>query len=722
MIGRTLSHYRILEKLGEGGMGAVYAAEDSSLGRKVALKILPQEMAEDPDRLKRFEREAKTVAALNHPNIVTIHSVEVSDGTRFLTMELVDGESLETLIPSGGMALERFFALAVPLADALDAAHARGITHRDLKPANVMLTAEGRVKVLDFGLAKLAQGADDGEETQIRTQTLTQEGTILGTVPYMSPEQVQALPTDHRTDIFSLGVMLYEMATGRRPFSGDTQAALISSILKDVPQPANEVKAELPNHLGRVIRRCLEKDPGRRYQTARDLKNELEELEREAGTEEEEAVPSMAVLPFADFSPEKDQDYFCEGIAEEIISLLVKVEGLRVVSRTSAFQIKDSSTDIREIGQKLGVDSVLGGSVRKAGNRLRITAQLIDVEQGHHVWAERYDRTLEDVFAIQDEIAAAIVDALQVELSPRAKADLQKQQPETDVQAYDYYLRGRKAFWEFRKEGFEQARQMFARALLIDPGYARAYAGAADCCSFLYMYFESTEDNLREAMAASRRAVEINPESASAHASRGLAVSLGRDYEEASREFETAIRLDPKLYEAYYFYARALLGEGKLEQAAEYFAKASEVNPDDFQALAFVGLMYAGLGREDDAKAAFERTVEKIDKHLELHPNDSRALDLGAAAHARLGNDKKAEIWASKATVIDPNNPAVLYNVACTYALLGKVEEGVDCLEQSIDSGMAQVEWIEHDPDLDPLRDNDRFQDLLTRVKARHAG
>ncbi|MEE9561776.1 MAG: serine/threonine-protein kinase, partial [Thermoanaerobaculia bacterium] len=443
MIGQTISHYRIIDKLGEGGMGAVYVAEDETLGRSVALKVLPPEMADNPDRLRRFEREAKTVAALNHPNIVTIHSVEAVEGVHFITMELVDGESLESHIPSGGMDLKRFFALAVPLADALDTAHARGITHRDLKPANVMLSAEGRVKVLDFGLAKLAQGADVAEETQIRTQTLTQEGTILGTVPYMSPEQVQGLPTDSRTDIFSLGVMLYEMATGKRPFAGETQAALISSILKDVPQPANEVKDELPNHLGRVIRRCLEKAPGRRYQTARDLKNELEELEREAGAEEPEKIPSMAVLPFADFSPDKDQDYFCEGIAEEIINLLVKVEGLRVASRTSAFQIKAAATDIREIGEKLNVDTVLGGSVRKAGDRLRVTAQLINVADGYHIWSERYDRTMEDIFAIQDEIGEAIVEALKIELSPEAKADKRKKEAETDPQAYDLYLRGR---------------------------------------------------------------------------------------------------------------------------------------------------------------------------------------------------------------------------------------------------------------------------------------
>jgi TolB-like protein/Flp pilus assembly protein TadD len=482
----------------------------------------------------------------------------------------------------------------------------------------------------------------------------------------------------------------------------------------------NETNVQLPNRLGRIVTRCLEKEPDRRFQTTLDLRNELEELQREAGTGETGSVPSMAVLPFADLSPEKDQDYFCEGIAEETINALVKVESLRVAWRTSAFQIKETISDIREIGQKLGVDTVLGGSVRKAGNRLRITAQLINVADGYHIWSERYDRELKDVFEIQDEIAQSIVEALQVELSPTDKEGIKKG-AETDVQAYDYYLRGRKAFYEFRKQGFEQARQMFARALVIDPKYARAYAGVADCCSFLYMYFESNQDNLREADAAARRAIEINPDSAEAHASRGLAVSLSRDYDEAARAFEAAIRLDTKLFEAYYFYARSLLAEGNLEKSAEYFAKASEVNPQDYQAASFLGMAYAGLGKHEESNVALRRTIEVIEKHLELHPDDTRALDLGAAAHATLGNREEATALAAKATTIDPENPSVLYNVACTYALIGETDKSIDCLEQSISSGMAQVEWIENDPDLEAVREHERFKNLLEEIRRKRS-
>jgi non-specific serine/threonine protein kinase len=723
MIGETISHYKILEKIGEGGMGAVYAAQDASLNRKVALKVLPPEMANDPERLRRFEREAQAVAALNHPNIVTIYSVEDAEGSRFITMELVEGEGLDRMIQPGGMELERLFSIAIALTDALNAAHARGITHRDLKPANIVVTTEGRVKILDFGLAKLAVETFGAGAGDAASQTLTQEGVVVGTMPYMSPEQVQGRSVDHRTDVFALGVILYEMATGHRPFRGDTPADLISSILRDSPQPVSELNVEIPSHLGRVLKRCLEKSPDRRYQTALDIRNELEELQKESSLEEEPAIPSMAVLPFADLSAEKDQDYFCEGIAEEIINLLVKVDNLRVASRTSAFQIKDTISDIREIGEKLGVDTILGGSVRKSGKRLRITAQLINVADGYHIWSERYDRELEDVFEIQDEIAQSIVEALQVELSPTDRAGMQKKKrAETDVQAYDYYLRGRKAFWEFRKQGFEQARQMFARALIIDPNYARAYAGVADCCSFLYTNFESTTENLREADAASRRAIEIDPESAEAHASRGMALSLSRHYEEAGREFETAIRLDPKLFEAYYFYARSAFAQGNLDKAAEYFAKASELNREDYQALAFIGLAYGGLKREEEATRALKKTVAVIEKHLELHPDDTRALDLGAGVQARLGNREAALKWAAKASTIDPENPSVLYNVACTHAALGEIEQAIDYLEQSVSSGMAQVEWLENDPDLESLRDNERFKSLLKDIRESSTG
>ena len=716
MIGQTLSHFKILEKLGEGGMGAVYLAEDLELNRQVALKVLPAEMASDPERLSRFKREAKAVAALNHPNIVTIYSVEDSEKGRFISMELVKGRSLEEMIGPQGLPIGQFFKIAVPLADALSAAHQSGVTHRDLKPANIMVSEEGRVKVLDFGLAKLQTVDPSAADPDLPTQALTQEGMVMGTVPYMSPEQVQSKPLDQRTDIFSLGIILYELATGQRPFRGDTSADLISSILRDSPRAVTQVKVDLPNHLGRIVGRCLEKEPARRYQTASELRGELEHLQEEIGKDETDLGSSVAVLPFRNMSPDKDQDYFCEGIAEELINRLGKFQNLRVASRTSAFQFKDADADIRDIGERLNVGTVLEGSVRKAANQLRIAAQLVKVADGYRLWSDSYDRELEDVFAIQDEIAQSIVDALHVTLSPSEAKQAVKRAVKVDVQAYDFYLKGRNFFYQFRQQGFEFARQMFARAIVIDPSYSRPYAGVADCCSFLYMYFDSSEDNLQEADAASRKAVEIDPGSAEAHASRGLAVSLNQRFDEAKIEFETALRLDPNNYEAHYLYARSLFAQGNLEEAAQRFEKACQVNPEDYNAPQLLAVTYVGLGREADGIEAFKRSLVVIDRHLELNPDDARAIYLGAGSLCHLGEREKAIKWAEKATTIDPDNPSVLYNVACVYSQLGELERSIDCLEESITTGMGQKEWIENDPDLDPLRDNDRFKTLLTRL------
>ncbi|MDX1645134.1 MAG: protein kinase [Thermoanaerobaculia bacterium] len=716
MIGQTLSHYRILDKIGEGGMGQVFVAEDTNLHRKVALKILPAEMAGSQDRLERFRREAQAVAALSHPNIVTIYSIEDSEAGHFITMELVDGKSLDELISGDGLSLERTLEIAEPLVKALAAAHQRGITHRDLKPANIMLTGDGTVKILDFGLAKLTRGGDSDSHEDLPTQTLTQEGTVVGTVPYMSPEQVQGKAVDHRTDIFSLGIILYEMATGHRPFRGETSAEVVSSILRDAPEAVTESRPDMPEQLGRIIARCLEKEPELRYQTAQDIQTALHRIGEEVEGSKGGEMASVAVLPFVDMSPEKDQDYFCEGLAEELINALVSIDDLRIASRTSAFRFKGSSQDIREIGRRLGVSTVLEGSVRKAGNQVRISVQLVNVADGYHLWSNRYDRKLEDVFAIQDEIAQSIVEALEVTLTPKAKQAAEKAAP-ADVQAYDYYLKGRKFFYEFREKGFELARQMFARAIVIDERYARAYAGVADCCSFLYMYFDASEANLKEADAASRKAVEIDPDNAEAHASRGLALSLSGRYEEAEAEFERAVELNPKLYEAHYFHARALFAQGRHEEAARRMEIACEVNPEDYQAPTFLAQTYLCLHRRAHASAAFRKAIERIKKHIAYNADDARALYLGAACLIELGEMEQAQEWVERALEIDPDDALVLYNVACTYAQLGEYENAMDCLDKAIESGMGQREWIENDPYFDPLRRNPRFVALLERLE-----
>ncbi len=711
MIGRTLSHYKILEKLGEGGMGEVFLAEDTNLERQVALKILPAEMAADPQRLERFAREAKAIAALNHPNIVTIHSVEHVEDIRFLTMERVSGESLDKEIARGASTFGRFIEIAKPLVEAMCAAHEKGITHRDLKPANIMITEDGRVKVLDFGLAKLNEKRRSAEMTDMTTQNVTRDGMVLGTLPYMSPEQVQGRTADARSDIFSLGVIFNELLTGQRPFRGETPADLISSILRDKPRSVTAVNTHLPNHLGRVVRRCLEKDPGDRYQTTRDLSNELKELQREV-TEEQEHAHSVAVLPFVNMSPDPDQEYFCEGIAEELINGLGRIEDLRVASRTSAFQFTGKGFDIHEVGRRLNVNTVLEGSVRKSGNRLRITAQLVNVADGYRLWSERYDRTMEDIFAVQDDIAESIVKALEVTLSPKERRAIQNVATR-DVEAYDYYLRGRKHFYVFDRENFELARQMYERAIELDPNYAVAYAGIADSCSFLFWYAGGTREDLGKAEEASRKALELDPDLPEAHAARGLALLINQQYEASQEEFETAIRLNPRLFDAYYFYARASFTDGNLEKAAQLYEKAIEVRPEDFQVPLLLPQVYRSLGRIDDAIEMNRRGVEVARRHLQLNPSDTRALSMGASALVEIGEKEEGLRWGEKALSITPDETGLLYNIACLYSQAGDTEKALDCLEGAVRGGYANRAWIENDSDFDPLRDNPRFGAIL---------
>jgi tetratricopeptide (TPR) repeat protein len=365
-----------------------------------------------------------------------------------------------------------------------------------------------------------------------------------------------------------------------------------------------------------------------------------------------------------------------------------------------------------EVGQQLDASHVLEGSLRRAGSRVRITGRLVETRTGHTVWAERYDRELEDIFAIQDELAQAIAKAMEVMLTDQEKEAIEKPQT-ADIQAYDFYLRGRQYFHRFRRQGFDFARQMFARATVIDPEYARAYAGVAYCCSFMYMYYESTEANLKEAEAASGKALELDPDLAEAHVSRGLAASLSQRFDEAVKEFETAIELDPNLFEAFYFYARARFAQGNMEEAGRLFQEAARVNPDDYQAPFLYAQVLQGLDRQNEATAAYREALEVIHKHVELHPDDPRALYLGSSAHSQTGNREHALEWAGRALAIDPEDPSVLYNVACNYARLGEVEKSLDCLEKSVTTGMGQKEWIESDPALDPLRDHPRYKTLI---------
>jgi TolB-like protein/Flp pilus assembly protein TadD len=424
---------------------------------------------------------------------------------------------------------------------------------------------------------------------------------------------------------------------------------------------------------------------------------------------------SVAVLYFENLSGEKEDEYFRDGMTEDVITELAKIKVLRLFPRSAVLAFRDKPLPVTEVGQQLRAAFVLEGSVRRAGNRLRITARLVETGTGHSVWAERYDRQLEDVFAIQDEIAQNIARALRVMLSDQEKREIEKV-PTRDVQAYDYYLRGRQVVYQFRRKGLEFARQMFARAIVLDPSYAAAFAGVADCSSFLYMYFEASENNLREATNASRRAVALDPELAEAHTSQGLAESLSKNYQEADKEFKAAMRLNPKLFDPCYLYARCLFTQGRMKEAADWFRKASGLNPADYQALSHLGMCFRSLDRQEEARRANEDALRVMERHVELYPEDARALYLGATALLLHGDRDRCLEWLGRALAIDSEETTILYNAACTYSLWGEREQAIDLLEKAVRNGYGHKEWIENDPDFVPLRDHPRFQALIQHL------
>ncbi len=708
--------YAVEREIGRGGMATVYLAQDLKHRRPVAVKILHPHIAAHLGT-DRFLREIQIAARLSHPHILTLIDSGEAGGLLYYIMPFVQGESLRDRMVRGRLPMEEALQIARHVASALGYAHNQGVVHRDIKPENVMLH-EGEAMVTDFGIAKALSAAGN--------ENLTQTGSTVGTPAYMSPEQASGeADLDGRSDLYSLGCMAYEMLAGVPPFTGSNAQAIIMKRFAEAPPPLRSASPAVPETVERAIARAMERQPADRFATTLQFAQALAvpgipttPSGPRPVTASLPAAPkakSVAVLPFVDMSPEKDQDYFTDGMAEEIINALSKIPALRVASRSSSFAFKGKSQDIRTVGEQLGVSTVLEGSVRKAGSRLRITAQLVNVADGYHLWSDRYDRQMEDVFAVQDEIAENIVKALRVVLSEDAKRAIEQARPE-NVQAYEYYLRARQFQHQHREKSLQFSRRMFQRAAEVDPTFARAYAGMADCSSMLYRWWDRSDANLSQAETASQKALELAPDLAEAHASRGLALTLRKRYGEAEAEFEMAIRLDPALFEAYYFYARACFDQGKLEPAARWFEKASEVRSEDFQALGLLSQVYAGLGRKEEEENARRRTVAKVEKHLELYPDDARALYFGAGDVGMMGDKPRAIEWLERALAVDPGDSGVLYNVGCVYALIGEADKALDCLEQAVLRGYAYREWIENDSDLRSLREHPRFKKVLASL------
>jgi serine/threonine-protein kinase len=783
LVGHTFGHYKISKRIGAGGMGEVYLATDLTAGRKAALKLLPMRFTGNAERLKRFQQEARAVVALNHPNILTVYEIGEDHSTHYIASELIEGETLRQRLTRGEMEVSETVDVAIQVASALAAAHETGIVHRDIKPENIMLRPDGYVKVLDFGIAKLAE--QEVRVTTPRDQALllveTNLGSILGTVRYMSPEQACGAPVDQSTDIWSLGVVLYEMVTGNTPFTGDTPQDVMSSILEREPPPLTKYLAHPPAELQQIISKTLRKDRKERYHSAHELLESLKhlrhKLEVEAELEHATAAPSwlrwtrspaalvlvllvaalalalpfylhrnittgsppeksIAVLPFLDLSETKDQEYFCDGMSEEILEALAKVEGLRVVARTSSFSFKGKSTDVSEVGKKLNVQNVLEGSLRREGNRVRITTQLINARNGFRLWSETYERELQGVFALQDEITRAIVDALKIKLAISLPGHEQR-----DTEAYDLYLQGLYFSNKGSEEDLRRALSFFQRAVEKDPTFARAWTGISKVWYFLADVYVKPLDAYPASKEAALKAIALDEKDAEAHCYLSEAKRvLDWDLAGADAELKRALELDLNSAPAHFFSALLPLFRGELKEGLRLVLEAKKLDPVSPITSYVATAAYLANDQIDDAISEGQRT-------LQLDPNYFYLDSNLAAAYREKGNFAEAITLYTKteeATHFPSSGLAITYTrigrqmearnilaqlllarekryvsaplIAAVYVAFGDKEEAFRWLERAFAEHSAILQWIAVLPEFRPLRSDARFPHLLRRI------
>jgi len=717
-------------------MGVVYEAQDFHLDRRVALKFLPSEMAQDSQLLERFQREARAASALNHPNICTIHSIEQHDNRHFIVMELLEGRTLAQTMTGQPIDVEKLLPLAVQIADALESAHAKGIVHRDIKPANLFLTDRGQVKILDFGLAKIspremAQGvmavhaASAGADTLPNGIDLTSPGAAVGTVAYMSPEQARGQLVDARTDLFSTGTVLYQMATGNLPFQGDTSAVIFDAILNRDVRPAAELNPLLPNDFARILDKTLEKDRNLRCQTATELKTDLTRLKRdlESGkrrakekSDSDPAVPkqtgkSVAVLYFENLSGAKEDEYLRDGITEDVITELSKIRGLNVFSRPTVLAFRDRQVTPAQIGQQLGAAFALTGTLRRSGARLRITAQLVDTHTDFPLWSERFDREMKDVFEIQDEMARKIAEALRVTLSPQELEALAVK-PTENLQAYDLFLRGKRYARRQTRQDLEFALQMFENAVAMDPSFALAYAACANACAMFYCNYSRDQLWVERAREASGKAVALRWDLPEVQVSQAWVLYAAELHNEAVRMVKKAIERKRDCEGAYYMLCRALFAAGRYQEVVDVAESAIEASGEDYNVYVPILNSLGSMGKEENKRNMSQRFVAALENHLKHVPEDARARVLLACYYAEFGRTDDAMRELNLAITLRANEASILYNAACVYCGLKKKPEALNALRKAWEAGFQDAVWARRDPDIALLHGDPEFERL----------